>query len=210
MRSRLLPGTTSNVAKAAPPPRQSGCLAPGRPHSQRQSTPAKGCLAPTRAIGKADVGSTRPLPDALPAGAPPQSANRVDHLTPKAPFPRRAPRGCPLRQCWDPTNRLTPLALLPTLSKTAHPHEALSSVCHSLRSGDTRGYARHARTTRCRRPATRIDFLTPEAACAARSTCRGPSAPMHPVSSWCPGALVVFPGGGIWHLASGIRHLESA
>ena len=88
------------------------------------------------------------------------------------------PAGCPLRQCWDPTNRPTPLALLPTLSKTAHPHEALSSVCHSLRSADTRGDARHARATRCLQPATRIDHLTPGVRCTARPGGRKPPAPV--------------------------------
>ena len=95
------------------------------------------------------------------------------------------PAGCPLRQCWDPTNRPTPLALLPTLSKTAHPHEALSSVCHSLRSADTRGNARHARTTRCLQPATRIDRLTPETTCTARSGGRRPPTPAPPIPSLC-------------------------
>ena len=65
-------------------------------------------------------------------------AVHVDSLTPDAPSPRRAPRGCPLRQRRDPTRSPIPVTVLPTLSKTARPHEALSSASLSLRPSDTR------------------------------------------------------------------------
>ena len=151
MRSRLWPGATSNVARRAPPRHQSGCPAPGRTCRHGQSTPAKGCLAPTRAIGEADVASTRPLPGALPAGAPCHNVGtgrplvRLDQRDFNALSPRRAPRGCPLRQCWDSTGGAAPLASLPTLSKTA------------------------PRRRRCRRSANRFGRLTPEVVFSQRS-----------------------------------------
>ena len=62
-----------------------------------------------------------------------------------APSPRRAPRGSPLRQCWDSTGGAAPLASLPTLSKTA------------------------PRRRRCRRSANRFGRLTPEVVFSQRS-----------------------------------------
>ena len=56
-----------------------------------------------------------------------------------APSPRRAPRGCPLRQCWDPRQRSSPVTVLPTLSKTAPRRREVSSISHSRRLSDTRG-----------------------------------------------------------------------
>ena len=78
-----------------------------------------------------------------------RTAVRVDHLTLEAPSPRRAPRGSPLRQCWDLTNRPTLMAVLPTLSKTA------------------------PRTRRCRRPPVRVDYLKPEAVVSRGSAAEG-------------------------------------
>ena len=62
-----------------------------------------------------------------------RAAVRDGHLTPEAPCPRRAPRGCPLRQCWDLARCSTAMTVHPTLSKTA------------------------PRRRRCRRPANRVD-----------------------------------------------------
>ena len=138
MRSRLWPGATSNVARRAPPRHQSGCPAPGRTCRHGQSTPAKGCLAPT-------------LPGALPAGAPCHNVGtwmplvRLVQGDFNALSPRRAPRGCPLRQCWDSTGGAAPLPSLPTLSKTA------------------------PRRRRCRRSANRFGRLTPEVVFSQRS-----------------------------------------
>ena len=125
------------------------CRAPGGLCRHGQSTPATGCPAPTRAIGEANVASTRPLSVAVPEGAPlrqcwdparcsiamtvqptlsktaprrmrcRRAAVRFVCLTPEVPSPRRAPRGCPLRQCWDPARCSIAMTVQPTLSKTA-------------------------------------------------------------------------------------------
>jgi hypothetical protein len=88
----------------------------------------------------------------------------------------------------------------------ARPHEERSSACRSLRSGDTRGYARHARTTRCRRPATRIDQLTPEALRTERFGGGRMPTPAHPIQSLCLRAFVVISQEWqILHLKSRIR-----
>jgi hypothetical protein len=69
------------------------------------------CARPSLSIGGAGEASTRPLPNAIPAGAPyartrrcQQPASRIAHLTPEAVSSQRAPRGCPPGQCWDRTN----------------------------------------------------------------------------------------------------------
>ena len=101
---------------------------------------------------------TRPYKD---QGGRPLSCHSRLSRTFGAPSPDRAPRGCPLRQCWDPRERPTPVTVLPTLSKTAP------------RTG-ARG--RHALTTRCRQPAIRFDHRTPKALVAVphgrRPLCR--------------------------------------
>ena len=121
----------TDVGGRGPRRDQIGCQAPGRSCRQGQPPPATGCPAPTRAIGKAIVASTRPLPEAFPVGARHdvsrpagptissawwtwkrharharrrccrRAAIRFACLAPDAPSPWRAPRGCPLRQCWD-------------------------------------------------------------------------------------------------------------
>ena len=76
-------------------------------------------------FGAVGTAATRPLPDALPSGAPLDNVGsgrrgiRPDQRSFDEPFPQRAPRGCPLRQCWDSKVRTTPAAEFPTLSKTA-------------------------------------------------------------------------------------------
>jgi hypothetical protein len=179
-----VPGTRSNVPRRTPTRHQSACLAPGRTHRLGQSTPARGCLARTRAIGVAKVASTRPLPEAFPAVATSddvcdQACNRdgtdkpqkrrkwharrrgcqrrsvrVDSLTPDAPSPGRAPRGCPLSQCCDRKSHPGVTTVGPNIVKDGTPQEA-------------RG--RHARRRRCRRPAVCIACLTPDAPCPGRA-----------------------------------------
>ena len=136
---------------------------PHPPASASESVPEE-----SLSVGEIGVAATRLLPDAFPAVAPldnvgiARSLVRLEQRSFDAPSPRRAPRGCPLRQCWDPTCRATPVTVLPTLSKTAprtgargrHPAE---------------GETRHARTRRCRQSAIRIDCLTPDAVSAPRS-----------------------------------------
>jgi hypothetical protein len=117
-------------------------------------------------------------------------SNRIHHLTPEAPSSRRAPRGCPLRLCWDPRKRSTPVTVIPTLSKTAprrrreeaRPHGALSSVCQSRRPSDLQG------------------GLYP----SERSGGRRAPAPAHPVPFLCLcGCLWMVGGSRISDLASG-------
>jgi hypothetical protein len=100
--------------------------------------------------------STRLLPEALPGGAPLDNVGtarplvRRDQRNFDAPSPRRAPRGCPLRQCWD---------------NTSSPLRRLCSQ-HCQRRHPAEGEKKEARTRRCRRPASRIGYLTPEVSSA--------------------------------------------
>ena len=146
-----------------PPLRRRSWLVAGPPPARTRTKEEGLC----RAIRGSLAPSARPLPIALPAGAPldnvgiARSLVRLEQRSFDAPSPDRAPRGCPLRQCWDPRERPTPVTVLPTLSKTAP------------RTG-ARG--RLALTTRCRQPAIRFDHRTPKALVAVphgrRPLCR--------------------------------------
>ena len=170
----------ARVVPRRPAPRQAA-LRRDRPLAQNDSLGLR-AWGLRRTIRDALSPSTRPLPHALPAGArqdvsktqsrttsrtivgPETSSPARPHealssardslplLTPKATSPRSVPRGCPLRQCWDPRNLSTTLAVVPTLSKTA------------------------PRRGRCRRPADRGARLTPEATSPRRAS-RGCSRP---------------------------------
>jgi hypothetical protein len=84
---------------------------------------------------------TAPFSQRFSRGCPsgPELHGRTGHSSFVAPSPPHAPRGCPLRQCWEPTGHPTPVVAPPTLSKTARPNEASSSAYHSHRLSDTRG-----------------------------------------------------------------------
>ena len=89
-------------------------LAPGRSvrGDYRRDSRAR-CQAPPRVIGEVCVASTRPVPGALPEGAP------LDNVG----TGRAAPPG----------------GGAPNIVKDGTPQEALSSGCRSLRLSDTRG-----------------------------------------------------------------------